>query len=141
MSGSSILRLIAKKVVFMTSASTEAEHIHLAITFERARHRVLQNHTSFSSSRHQEPVQLSSSSLETRFPSWNPLPGINRTRLSLPLPERTSSIYYSRRKVIYQPTLPRPYLRTVFYLNLSLLVHNIAIYTSFCRFSSDGKGC
>ena len=140
MSGSSILRLIAKKVVFMASASTEAEHIHLAITFERARHRVLRNHISFSSSLHQEPAQLSSSSLETRFPSWNPLPGINRTRLSLLSPnEYSPSMIHAGR--LYQPTPPRPYLRTVFYLNLSLLVHNIAIYTSFCRFSSDGKGC
>jgi hypothetical protein len=96
-SGSSLLCLIAKKVVLTASASTEAEHIHSATTFERARHRVLRNHISFSSLLHQEPAQLSSSSFERRFPSWNPLPGINCTRLSLLSPnEYPPSMIHAR---------------------------------------------
>lgn len=44
MSSSSLLRLVAKKVVFTAPASTEAEHIRSTIaSFERARHRVLRN--------------------------------------------------------------------------------------------------
>jgi len=47
-----VIALDRKESCVHGSASTEAEHIRLVIIFARARHRVLQNHISFSSLLH-----------------------------------------------------------------------------------------
>jgi hypothetical protein len=117
MSGSSLLRLIAKKVVFTASASTDAEHIRLAIiSLESTTQGPPKSHLllflAASRARTVEFQQFGDKiSILESTAAYQPYPPVSD------LPERISSIFDSHRKVVYQPTLPRPYLCTVFYLN------------------------